>query len=91
MQREQYTKQLKTSIIAGLENKTEQKKRVLDIRDKNMEDRVEQTRRERERMLEQRRVEKEERLRKAREDQIRQDEEDRAEVRIALVLLRCAL
>lgn len=80
VQREQYTKQLKTSIMAGLENKTEQKKRVLDIRDKNMEDRVEQTRREKERMLEQRRLEKEERLRKAREDQIRQDEEDRAEV-----------
>lgn len=80
VQREQYTKQLKTSIMAGLDNKMEQKKRVLDIRDKNMEDRVEQTRRERDALLEQRRVEKERRLQKAREDQIKMDEEERAEV-----------
>lgn len=86
VQREEYTKQLKNSIISGLENKTEAKKKVLEIRDKNMQDRVEQTRREREQMLERRRQEKEQRLAKAKEDQQRQDEEDRQEVRALLCI-----
>ena len=86
VQREEYTKQLKNSIISGLENKTEAKKKVLEIRDKNMQDRVEQTRREREQMLERRRQEKEQRLAKAKEDQQRQDEEDRQEVSALLCI-----
>jgi hypothetical protein len=80
VQREQFTKQLKNSILTGLENQTEAKKKVLAIRDRNMQDRVEQTRREREELLERRRLEKEQRLTKAREDQEKQDEEDRQEV-----------
>lgn len=80
VEREQATKQLKNSILSGLEHQTEAKKRVLSIRDKNMQDRVEQTRREREQTLERRRLEKEQRLAKAREDQQRQDEQERQEV-----------
>jgi hypothetical protein len=85
VQREQYTKQLKNSIMSGLQNQTEAKKKVLAIRDKNMEDRIEQTRRERDQMMERRRLEKEQRLAKAKEDQLKQDEEDRLEVRCAHV------
>jgi hypothetical protein len=80
VQREQYTKQLKNSIMSGLQNQTEAKKKVLAIRDKNMEDRIEQARRDRDQMMERRRLEKEQRLAKAKEDQQKQEEEDRLEV-----------
>ena len=82
VQREQYTKQLKNSIMSGLENQTEAKKKVLSIRDKTTEDRLEQTRRERDRFMAQKREEKETRLAKAREDLNKMDEEERNDVSI---------
>ena len=78
--RVQYTMQLETPITPALDN---QEKRVDN---QEINNHVEQTRREKEPMLEQWRLKKEERLLKAREDQIRQDKEDRAEVHIYLTL-----
>lgn len=67
--RDTYTKQMKESIIANVEHKLQQNKKIFEMREKLDDERVRETRERRDRELEERRRATEQRIAQAREEQ----------------------
>ena len=80
VQRTEYTKQLKQSIVTGIDTKIDSRKKTLSLREMMVAERQEEARREKERQIQERREQKQRRLEKAKQDQIRQQEESRKQV-----------
>lgn len=78
--REGYTQQMKASILASVESKLANRKKLHDIREQNDEQRVKETREKRDRELEERRRISEARIAQAKEDARRQAEEMQATI-----------
>lgn len=80
LQREAYTQRIKQSIIDNAENKINTKKRILEIRDKNIEDRRAEVKSMKEKEKADRSNQMQSKLLQAREDARRQEEEEQIEV-----------
>jgi hypothetical protein len=89
--REEYTKQIKQSILTGIENKMRNRKKMHDIREKNDEKKVKETRERRDKELEEKRKASEARLIQVREEKKRQLEEYQRMVKIVYTTYSIAI
>lgn len=80
IQREEYTRRLKESIFDHFEQKSNEKNRIRELRDKNLEDRLNMTKRQKAKFLEDQRQTAEMKLKKAKEDIAAQVEQNRLDV-----------
>jgi hypothetical protein len=80
----EYTKHMKDSIIGAIESKIDNRKKTLELRDKNIEDRMRESREMSSKQKADRSKDIEERLRKAKEEVLRKEEEDRLLVKKGL-------
>lgn len=78
VQREQYTKQMKDTIMKGVNDQIDSKKRIQELRDKNTAQRLAEEKAARDKRLEDKHRAEEERARRVREETARRDEEERA-------------
>lgn len=78
--RQEYTKQMKDSIFQNLQEKTNNKKKIVELRDKLIADRLEQNRSQRAREAENRRLAMEMRVSRAKEEVFKKEEEERQAV-----------
>lgn len=78
--RQEYTKQMKDSIFQNLEEKTNNKKKIVELRDKLIADRLEQSRFSRAKEAENRRLAMEMRVSRAKEEVFKKEEEERLAV-----------
>jgi hypothetical protein len=83
--RDVYTKQIKESILNNFENKNNARKKILEIRDKNIKERLNESKAIKEKVIEDKRKEMEFKIKNAKEEALRKSEEQKIEVFIFLV------
>jgi hypothetical protein len=85
VQRENYTRQMKETIVKGINDQIDSKKRILELRDKNVQERLDQETAERNRRNKERQEQEQARLEKIRLETLRRDEEERELVIISFL------